>query len=63
MCGAFYTLKYLSNKNIIHNLAEFERDFIDKAGSLKCSEIKAFKKFSCLDCVTKCAHFLKEFDH
>jgi hypothetical protein len=60
LCGVFYAVKYLSEKNSgIKNFAEFEKKFMEEAGSLKCREIKAAQRFSCLDCIRKCAEFLQ----
>jgi len=58
LCGAFYAVKYLAGGNIIQKMDEFEKLFKEEAGSDKCKEIKKQKKFSCLDCVAKCAEFL-----
>jgi hypothetical protein len=63
LCGAFYAVKYLGEKNLFGNkVAELERQFIGQAGSVKCKEIKEAKLFSCLDCVKKCAQFLEEIN-
>jgi hypothetical protein len=62
LCGALYAVKYLSEKNpAIKNFAEFQKLFLEEAGSTKCSEIKNAKKLSCLGCVEKCAEFLQKF--
>jgi hypothetical protein len=61
LCGAFYAVKYLSEKNsVINDFAEFEKHFVELAGSVKCAEIRAAKKISCLDCVKKCGAFLEK---
>jgi hypothetical protein len=61
LCGAFYAVKYLGEQQPgWFELASFENSFREEAGSLQCREIKAAKKLSCADCVTKCAAFLAE---
>jgi hypothetical protein len=60
LCGALYAVKYLSEKNPnIINFAEFQESFQGQAGAIKCREIKAARRFSCLDCIEKCAEFLQ----
>jgi hypothetical protein len=60
LCGAFYAVKYLSEKNIIREIDLFKEEFKEQAGSTKCKEIKMLKRFSCLDCIAKCAEFLAD---
>ncbi len=60
LCGAFYAVKYLSGDNQVIKMDEFEKTFKEQAGSVKCKEIRTINKFSCLDCVMKCAEFLAE---
>jgi hypothetical protein len=61
LCGAFYATKYLSeNSSEDINFAEFEKRFIEQAGSIKCTEIKAARRLSCPDCIGKCAEFLQK---
>jgi hypothetical protein len=58
-CGAFYTTKtILENNNHKDKLKEFEQYFLNKAGSLKCKEIRASKSLTCLGCIEKSSEFL-----
>ena len=52
-CGAFYAAKCILERYAAQDAAakiELLRSF---AGSLKCKEIKALKKKSCLECIEK----------
>lgn len=60
MCGAYYATKYLLEKSDPDKSAEFEQYFTDQAGSVKCHDIKANKKLSCLGCVEKSAEYLDQ---
>jgi hypothetical protein len=61
VCGAFYTAKtILESSNNKDKINELEKSFIDKAGSLKCKEIRANNKLSCLGCVENSSEFLSD---
>ncbi|HNX68875.1 MAG TPA: C-GCAxxG-C-C family protein [Candidatus Omnitrophota bacterium] len=54
-CGAIYAAKRLLEALGSSKVAELYGIFQDFAGSVKCREIKALKKISCLECVEKAA--------
>jgi hypothetical protein len=58
-CGAFYAACQLALKNNSFKLNQFEQDFINAAGSLKCSEIRKQRRLSCLGCVEKATELLE----
>lgn len=60
LCGAFYAAKYLLEKEQNSNIGEFEKYFIEQAGSVNCKEIKKLYKLNCLGCVEKCVEYLVE---
>ncbi len=63
LCGALYAAMYILEKNAeVEKRNELERYFIDQAGAVKCRDIRACKKFSCLDCVEKSSEFLDEHE-
>ena len=55
-CGAAYATAYL-----LKNKAFVEKYFTEKAGSVKCQEIRANKKLSCIGCVEKSAELVKDY--
>jgi ubiquinone/menaquinone biosynthesis C-methylase UbiE len=59
-CGAYYAAWYLASKKNHLKINQFEQDFINAAGSLKCKEIRSQRKLSCLGCVEKAADLLDE---
>lgn len=59
MCGAYYAAKFALEQRSPEKLEEFEKYFIDLAGSVSCHQIRANKKLSCLGCVEKSAEFIK----
>ena len=52
-CGAFYATRCILERYFPRNAAEKMERLRTFAGSLKCREIKALKKKSCLDCIEK----------
>ena len=58
VCGAYFAARKILEKHHPEKAEEFERFFIEKAGALKCSDIRNFKKLSCLGCIEKSAEFL-----
>ncbi len=54
-CGAFYAVQCILEKHFpLYSLKGMEQ-LRFSAGSLKCREIKALKKLSCIGCVEKAA--------
>lgn len=60
LCGAFYAARYILEKSAADKSTELEKYFLDQAGAVKCHEIRAGKKLSCIGCVEKCAEFLEK---
>jgi hypothetical protein len=61
VCGALHAALRLSGKD---ETKEFlRRQFIEKAGSEKCREIRRLKKLSCAQCVELAASVLTEQEH
>jgi len=58
-CGAYYAACQLALKNNPLKISQFEQDFINAAGSLKCKEIRSKRKLSCLGCIEKAAELLE----
>lgn len=56
LCGAYYAASIILKDKV----EILEREFKEKAGSLKCREIKAAKKFSCVECVEHSARIIEE---
>jgi Putative redox-active protein (C_GCAxxG_C_C) len=57
-CGAAYAAKkVLENKGKADKITGLEKLFLDNAGSLKCGEIRAGRKWSCVKCVEEAAKF------
>ena len=50
-CGAFYATKSILERYAPQSAAEKMESLQSFAGSLKCREIKALKKKSCLECI------------
>jgi len=56
LCGAYYAATF-----VLKGQTEvLEKQFREKAGSLKCREIRAGKRLSCLECVEQCARIIEE---
>lgn len=58
-CGAFYAAKCLLEHHAPHRAQESMEQLHSAAGSLKCREIKALKKLSCVGCVEKAAEVVE----
>ena len=58
MCGAYFAARYALEKSDSEKLDDFEKFFVDQAGSTKCHQIRAMKRLSCLDCVLKSSEYL-----
>lgn len=52
-CGAFYAAKCILDRYASEKTAEKMELLQSFAGSLKCREIKALRKKSCLECIEK----------
>ena len=59
VCGAYHAAWHLVSKDNSLKINQFEQDFINAAGSLKCKEIRSKRKLSCLGCVEKAADLLE----
>ena len=61
LCGALYAAKYILEKGFEEGkVNELEKYFIEQAGAVKCHEIRAGKKLSCLGCIEKSSEFLEK---
>ena len=56
LCGALYAAKTLLNDP--KKKEPLNKEFLKKAGSVKCSEILKLKKLSCADCVDLAAQIV-----
>lgn len=54
-CGAVYAAKRLLETSAPDKVVTLHEIFNGLAGSVKCREIKALRKISCLECVTQAA--------
>ncbi len=54
-CGAVYAAKRLLEASGSEKVVTLHEIFQGLAGSVKCREIKALRKISCLECVTQAA--------
>lgn len=60
VCGAYFAAKTLLEKNgEYEKINELQKVFTEKAGSLKCKEIKSGRKLPCAECVCCCAEYLE----
>ena len=59
-CGAFYATKSILERYAHQTAAEKMESLQSFAGSLKCREIKALKKKSCLECIEKSVEVVDE---
>ncbi|MBF0479910.1 MAG: C-GCAxxG-C-C family protein [Candidatus Omnitrophica bacterium] len=57
-CGSLYAAKVILENSYPEMIKECESVFLAQAGSLKCKDIRAFKKLSCLGCVEKAAEYI-----
>jgi hypothetical protein len=60
LCGAFYATSEILKLKNAEGIENLENTFLEHAGSVKCKEIRASKKMSCLDCIEKSATFIQE---
>ncbi|MCX7920574.1 MAG: C-GCAxxG-C-C family protein [Clostridia bacterium] len=58
VCGAYYAVRCMLENNNKEMIKDFEKYFLDSAGAVKCTEVKANKKLSCVGCVEKSAEFV-----
>lgn len=56
LCGAYYAASVILGDKV----EILEREFLEKAGSTKCREIRAAKRFSCVQCVEQSASIVEE---
>jgi hypothetical protein len=61
LCGALYAALRLSGEN--ETKQTLQRQFVEKAGSERCSDIRQLKKLSCAECVELAATVLSEQEH
>lgn len=62
LCGAYYATKHILEKSTASGKdGELEKYFLEKAGAVKCREIRRAKKLSCLGCVEGCCEYLVNF--
>ena len=59
-CGAFYATKCILERYFPQTAAEKMELLQSFAGSLKCRELKALKKKSCLECIEKSIEVVEE---
>lgn len=58
-CGMLYAAKYIFEKNGQPDKAiEFQKHFIEFAGTTQCKELKKKKILFCADCINKTAKFI-----
>ncbi len=60
LCGAYYAVKYILDRQDPAKIEELEKHFLEHAGALECSNIKGLKKLSCVGCVEKSSEFLEK---
>lgn len=58
LCGALFAAKKILGDSDLTN--DLEEQFIEKAGSEKCREIRRLKKISCSECVRIAASILQD---
>ncbi len=62
LCGALYAAKYILEKGVDPAKAnELEKYFLEKAGAVRCHDIRGERKLSCLGCVEKSSEFLEKY--
>ena len=59
-CGAIYAAKRLLQVSAPDKVVTLHEIFNEFAGSVKCREIKALRKISCLECVQKAAETVEK---
>ena len=60
LCGAYYAVKCIVDKQKKEMTRELEQYFLEYAGALECRNIKSLKKLSCVGCVEKSSEFLEK---
>lgn len=60
LCGAYAAARDLLIKHSPDKVADWEKFFLEQAGSLKCAEIRGKRQLSCLGCVEKAAEFVAQ---
>lgn len=60
LCGAYYAVKSILERNNEDKAKELEQHFMQHAGALECSSIKSLKRLSCVGCVEKSSEFLEK---
>lgn len=60
LCGAYYAVKYILDKQDPEKLEDLESHFLQHAGALECSNIKGLRKLSCVGCIEKSSEFLEK---
>ncbi len=58
-CGAFYAAKCILEQHFPDRSTEGMEMLLSAAGSLKCLEVKALRKLSCVGCVEKSAEVVE----
>jgi hypothetical protein len=61
LCGALYAALQLSGEN--ETKETLQQQFIEKAGSERCRDIRKLKKLSCEECVELAAEVLTKQEH
>jgi hypothetical protein len=62
VCGSIYAVKLILDERAPGKIEECLKKFLEKAGSLKCKEIRSQKKLSCIGCVECSAELLDDID-
>jgi hypothetical protein len=62
ICGSIYAVKLILENNVPGKSEECLKKFAEKAGSLRCKEIRSLKKLSCVGCVEFSAELLVNID-
>lgn len=57
-CGSLYAAKLILEKEAPHRLADCEKALLERAGSVRCREIRKLNRLSCAGCVEKVAEFV-----
>lgn len=62
LCGAVFAAKHILKKIAVAKVNDFEKDFSQQAGALKCRDIRNAKKLSCVECVARSSEFLAKLE-
>lgn len=57
-CGSLYAAKLILGQGRPDRIQDCESVFLSSAGSLKCRDIRALRKLSCVGCVEKVAEYM-----